>query len=88
MLYKIIDKKRGYQGKIDSILKRASTGAKAKPRKIKIKKKTVKELRAECRTRGLVYDVKTKKCRPSKRKTSRKRRSVKKKKSSRKRRTK
>jgi len=87
MLYKIIDKKRGYQGKIDSILKRASTGAKAKPRKIKIKKKTVKELRAECRSRGLVYDVKTKKCRPSKRKTSRKK-SVKKKKSSRKRKTK
>ena len=70
-----------FHNKIDSILKRASTGAKAKPRKIKIKKKTVKELRTECRSRGLVYDVKTKKCRPSKRK-----RNVKK--SSRKRKTK
>ena len=53
----------------------------------KRKKKTVKELRAECKAQGLVYDPKTKKCRVSKRrsakrksrKVSRKRRSAKRK---------
>ena len=35
------------------------------------KKKTVAELKAECKVQGLVYDSTTKKCRPSKRKSRR-----------------
>ena len=46
----------------------------------KPKKKTVKELRADCKARGLVYDPKTKKCRVSKRRSAkRKSRKVKRK---------
>jgi hypothetical protein len=56
----------------------------AKRKSRKSKKKTVKELRADCKAKGLVYDLKSKKCRPSKlqsakRKVSRKRRSAKRK---------
>ena len=35
-------------------------------------KKTVKQLRADCKAKGLVYDAKTKRCRASKRKSRRK----------------
>ena len=66
MLYKIIDKKRGFQGKIDSILKKASAGTSTKPQKIKapktIKKKyklkelevmTLTGLKKICRSVGM-----------------------------------
>jgi len=36
-------------------------------RKSRSRRKTVAQMREECRTRGLVYDTKTKQCRPSKR---------------------
>ena len=33
-----------------------------------MQKKSVKQLRKECKEKGLVYDVKTKQCRPRKKK--------------------
>ena len=50
--------------------KKSPTKAKKSPAKkaSKAKKKTVAQLRKECKEQGLVYDAKTKKCRESKRK--------------------
>jgi len=43
-----------------------------KSRKAKVKRKTVAQLRADCKKQGLVYDPQTKKCRQSKRRMAKK----------------
>jgi len=43
-----------------------------KSRKAKVKRKTVAQLRADCKKQGLVYDPKTKRCRQSKRRVVKK----------------
>ena len=59
--------------------KRKSPVKKSPSPKRKSAKKTVKQHREECRSKGLVYDDKEKKCRESKRKSSKNSRSPKRK---------
>ena len=62
---KVSRKRRSVKRKVSR--KRRSVKRKVSRKRKSAKKKTMKELRAECKARGLVYDPKTENCRPSKR---------------------